>query len=141
LLRIAIANLLDNALKYAAPDTPIAVRLTLASQASTPGIRLNIANVPGRAGWPDADRVFTKYYRGRRAQSQTGSGLGLYLVRVIADRLGAQVAYRPNDATVVFEFWLPLPPDSIADAEDLPKALRRANVVTTESLYPHQTSA
>jgi signal transduction histidine kinase len=52
--------------------------------------------------------VFQKYYRGSRAQSQTGSGLGLYLVRVIADRLGAAVAYRPHPTLVVFEFWLPL---------------------------------
>ena len=73
-----------------------------------PGMLVTIRNQPGHAGWPDAQKVFQKYYRSPGAHSKTGSGLGLYLVRSAARRLGGWVRYVPDTNTVMFEFWLPL---------------------------------
>jgi signal transduction histidine kinase len=92
LLRIVLDNLLSNALKYAAPGTPIVVYAEQTRKNGVAGQLLRVQNQPGAAGLPDAARVFEKYYRSPGARQQTGSGLGLYLVRSIANLLGAEVA-------------------------------------------------
>lgn len=91
LLRIVMDNLLNNAVKYAAPATPITVHAVPARQKGRAGVRVSVCNQPGVAGVPDAARVFDKYYRSAGAHQKTGSGLGLYLVRSIATLLGGEV--------------------------------------------------
>ena len=58
-----------------------------------PSLRM-VDNGPGIAE-SDRERVFDRFYRGEAAQSQAndsgGRGLGLAIVRVIAERHGAQV--------------------------------------------------
>ena len=82
LLAILLNNLLDNAIKYAPDDS--AVRVSVSSDSVTicdqgPGI-------------PEAERelVFTRFYR-VEGVTQTGSGLGLSIVRNIADLLSADI--------------------------------------------------
>lgn len=103
----ALANLLDNALKYSPPQTSIDVCLESAEADGRAGIRITIANIPGTAGLPDPDKVFAKYYRSPGAHSQSGSGLGLYLVRGIAERLSGHATYRGTENEVSFSLWLP----------------------------------
>lgn len=104
LLRMIMANLLDNALKYSAPDSPVDVRV--ASEGTGGGRwRVEVTNTPGRAGRPDAQRVFSKYYRSEGAQHSTGSGQGLYLVDGLARHLGLEIVCRPGHSNdpVTFE--------------------------------------
>jgi signal transduction histidine kinase len=108
-LRIVLANLVDNAFKYSAPGSVVAV--TAATDDATgarPGVSIAVQNLPGIAGWPDATRVFQKYYRSPQAHHQTGSGLGLYLVASLAQMLGGEVRYSPTETHVRFILWLPL---------------------------------
>ena len=85
LVRVVLANLVDNALKYGKPGA--AVQLTV--QASTSQeVRVRVTSVVGPAGVPDPERVFDKYYRAATALNQSGSGLGLYLSKHIAQLLG-----------------------------------------------------
>jgi signal transduction histidine kinase len=106
-LRIVLANLLDNALKYSAPGSVVTV--TSDADLDAPrGISIIVQNLPGAAGWPDATMVFQKYYRSPQAHRQTGSGLGLYLVSSLAQLLGGGVRYTPNETHVRFTLWLPL---------------------------------
>jgi two-component system, sensor histidine kinase LadS len=91
LLRIILDNLLGNAVKYAAPNTPITVRALTKKNMSKSVVCVSVQNQPGAAGVPDARRVFEKYYRSAGAIQQTGSGLGLYLVHNIASLLGGEV--------------------------------------------------
>lgn len=107
LLRIAIGNLVANALRYSDPLTPVELRLVPESRQQQPGIRLDVANRPGMAGWPDPARVFSKYYRADGAQRQSGSGLGLYLSRQLAQSLGSTLDYAPTDTLVQFSLWIP----------------------------------
>lgn len=109
LFRRIVGNLLDNAAKYSAEGTPI--RITLADQAidGTAGIRLTVVNEIGASGAPDPDRLFTKYYRSKRAHRFPGSGLGLFLVASWAKAMGGSVSYAesaPREAS--FSLWLPL---------------------------------
>ena len=83
LLTIIIANLIDNALKYAPADQPVELSLEHAQSA----LLLRIRNPVGTAGMPDAEQLFSKFYRGTTAHSQSGSGLGLYLAHHLAPDL------------------------------------------------------
>jgi signal transduction histidine kinase len=107
LLHLVLSNLIDNALKYAAPEDPIQIGLQEIRTPAGSGISLRIANVPGSAGMPDAGQVFEKYYRSPGAHGKSGSGLGLYLVQRIVTLLGGTIDYRPTASEVIFELWIP----------------------------------
>ena len=109
LLFIALHNLLENACKYAAADTPIGLSLQMGGVgASGPCVLMTVANVPGVSGWPDARRVFEKYYRSPSARRMAGTGLGLYLVRHLVLKLGGTVRYEPSSTHVRFTVDLPV---------------------------------
>lgn len=103
LLAICLANLIDNALKYSPADSPIYVGI----QPDQAGVAITVRNTIGPAGVPDAQQVFTKYYRSPSALSKSGSGLGLYLTRHLAKLLGGQVTHRADGEHVEFRLWLP----------------------------------
>ena len=109
LLHLVLSNLLENACKYAPLGTPIEVRCSVVDgPTAQPLVRLALSNLAGPAGWPDASRVFDKYYRAPHAQRQSGTGLGLYLVKGLVQALGGQVAYEPDATVVRFVLSLPL---------------------------------
>lgn len=108
LLSVVLSNLLDNALKYRAEATVVQVSAVLEVRDERPGVQLAVSNAPGQAGWPDPGQVFSKYWRGAGATRCAGSGLGLYLSLLIADRLGARLNYQPENASVRFVLWLPI---------------------------------
>lgn len=108
LLRTAMTNLLDNALKYAAPAAKVHVTLASQTRADRPGVRICVENPIGPAGAPDPAQVFVKYYRAPAARQQSGSGLGLYIVQELVRRLGGQIDYLPGAHTVCFALWLPM---------------------------------
>lgn len=108
-LRIILGNLLDNACRYSDGQTPIEIHL---SQAAGPdgaaGVAVTVSNRPGLAAWPEPSKVFQKYYRSAGAQSQSGTGLGLFLVSSLANRIGAYCRYAPDERRVRFVLWLPI---------------------------------
>lgn len=108
LLRIVLGNLIDNALKYSPADSAVDILIAPDTSAKRAGATFTIQNLPGTAGWPDAVKVFQKYYRSRKAHHQTGSGLGLYLVHSMAHMVGGEVRYAPDEKFVRFTLWLPL---------------------------------
>ena len=102
-----MSNLIDNALKYAQPDSPIDVRVVPKLQDQSPHVAVEIASRPGLCGWPEATKVFEKYYRSPGARRQTGSGLGLYQAAHIAQQLGGKMRYVPDENYVRFQLCLP----------------------------------
>lgn len=110
LLFIVLNNLLENACKYAAPQTPILIRLQPVKLADATRLALEVENEAGPSGWPDADKVFEKYYRSPHARRQTGSGLGLYLVRHLTQALGGLIDYAPSQDRIRFILYLPIHP-------------------------------
>ena len=94
-LGIAVRNLLDNAAKFGSPDGPVEVRLRageLTVRDRGPGI------APG-----DLPQVFDRFYRAPSARAVPGSGLGLSIVRQVAERHGGSVEAEaaPGGGTLV----------------------------------------
>lgn len=104
---LMLRNLVHNALNYSPPGSPVAVSLAEKDH----GFSLEVRNQVGKAGAPDPALLFGKYYRADTAKYTTGTGLGLYWVRRVAEVLGGTVRYRTEQDgdmnNVVFELWLP----------------------------------
>lgn len=94
LLQMLINNLLENAIKYSPKESPIKAIL----QVTERSIRLEI--IDEGLGIPDEEKkkVFTKFYRvGNEATRKTqGTGLGLYLCRIIARDHNADISVTNN---------------------------------------------
>ncbi|WP_430010225.1 sensor histidine kinase [Methylophaga lonarensis] len=107
LLSVLVANLIDNACKYALPGSVIAMRLTNRDAHGCPGVAFQIANHAAASTRPDPDKVFKRYYRAAGAQGTSGSGLGLAIAHSLAERLNGQLNYLHQEEAVTFELWLP----------------------------------
>ena len=104
LMGIILANMIDNAQKYAAPGTPIRIA---AMRQPGGGMAVEVSNQPRLGRWPDAAALFTKYYRAASSHNVIGSGLGLFLSQRLAEHLGGRIAYQPTETEVRFRLWLP----------------------------------
>ena len=86
-LRILLSNLVDNALRY----TPRGGRIDVSVERDGEGVILCVADTgPGIAA-EERERVFDRFYRGEASEG-SGSGLGLSIVKRIADAHGATIA-------------------------------------------------
>lgn len=108
-LTVIVSNVLENAIKYSPPRSPIEVRFQPEMDASGhQGLRMDVANMPGMAGWPNREQAFVKYHRGSATTRHNGTGLGLYLVKGTIEKLGGQVQWRPHPHHIVLSLWFPL---------------------------------
>jgi two-component system sensor histidine kinase KdpD len=113
-----VANLLENAAKYTAPGTRVRVS---ALEVPTEGIvRLTVEDAG--SGVPDAalPHIFEKFYRapGRSVGSRGGTGVGLAVVRGLADALGGRaVARRSELGGLAVDVDLPVAPAEPSDPE------------------------
>ncbi len=108
LVGVVWKNLLDNALKYSPKDSQVRVSVRRTTWDGGEGVCFEVGNLPGEAGWPDPERLFSKYYRSAGSHHSTGSGLGVHLSRQIARYLGGDLTYVPDDQYVRFQFCLPV---------------------------------
>lgn len=82
-------NLLDNALRYSTPKTPVRVLIR-----SSPNPELHVVDAgPGLAP-EERERAFDRFWRGHHAPGD-GSGLGLSIVRHLVEGVGGSVELRP----------------------------------------------
>lgn len=88
-LASVLGELLDNAVRYAAPAEP--VRIGWRTEEGT--LRLWVASPLGPMGAIPAERAFEKYVRGERASATTGAGIGLYVVRRLARLHGGDATF------------------------------------------------
>jgi signal transduction histidine kinase len=106
MLRIAISNLLENAIKYTPASQPITITLTH----KPPMVELSIADEG--PGIPDSEkrRIFEKFYRiGNEDTRKTkGTGLGLYLSSKIVEQHKGRITVTDNTPYgSVFHIQLP----------------------------------
>lgn len=107
LLGTIISNLIDNALKYSPSDSHVEVVAEPTQGDPGPGLRVRIRNTVSAGAVLDASRMFQKYYRSPNARAISGSGLGLYIVDQLADRLGVRVCCRTEAGSCVFDVAIP----------------------------------
>jgi signal transduction histidine kinase len=124
-LHQVVTNLLDNALAYSSPGTPIAVR---AGSARRDGRELASIEVvdegPGLTA-EQSERVFERFYRtdAARSRARGGTGLGLSIVAAITRAHGGTVEVDSAPAEgATFRVLLPrsaADADADADADDV----------------------
>lgn len=105
LLEHVLSNLLENALHYTPPGSPLEFRVTF--DRTTVRCAL-LDSGPGLAP-ADLPHIFDKFYRGVQSVSSRGAGLGLAIVKAIVEaHHGVVSAGHRQPQGAIFEFTLPL---------------------------------
>lgn len=100
----ALYNLLDNAVKYTPSGGSVSVSTTVYPMFSAVHVR---DTGPGIAE-EEQPKIFQRFYRGEAHREEEGVGIGLYLVRQIAEGQGGfvKVRSRPGQGST-FSLYLP----------------------------------
>ena len=99
----AVCNLIDNAVKY----TP-AGRVTVSARAYELFARVDVEDTGPGIPEEELAKLFQRFYRGRAASGEEGVGVGLYLVRQIAQGQGGYVkAFSRPGRGAKFSLFLP----------------------------------
>jgi two-component system sensor histidine kinase KdpD len=117
LLQQVLINLLENAVKYSLPDSPIDITVENSTT------RLSIAVADRGVGIPEnlQQQIFDKFFRIQKESAQSGVGLGLSICRAIVEAHGGQIqAIQRSGGGTVFQVHLPLLrcPPTIIHAEE-----------------------
>jgi two-component system sensor histidine kinase SenX3 len=103
----AIANLLENAIKYSDPGTVVDVHAIVNRGVFELSVRDEGIGIPKR----DLERIFERFYRVDQARSRKtgGTGLGLAIVRHVAQGHGGEVTVESVEGQgSTFQLVLPL---------------------------------
>jgi len=95
----ALANLVDNAIKYAGPDGRLnGAPAAIVVKAGNEGERITLTVADHGPGIPDADRgrVVERFVRLEQSRSEPGSGLGLSLASAVARLHGGELRLEDN---------------------------------------------
>ncbi|HEX3759848.1 MAG TPA: ATP-binding protein [Kofleriaceae bacterium] len=101
LLRQALWNLGENAVKYRRPD--VALELAVVGRTASAGYELRVSDNGIGMSADDARHAFEPFFRARRAQTIAGTGLGLAIVRRIVEASGGTVSVdsEPEHGTAI----------------------------------------
>ena len=112
-LTSAVANLLDNAVKYSGAGSSVEVRGGTDGAAVTIEVEDHGVGIPAR----DQERIFERFYRVDRARSRDtgGTGLGLAIVRhVVANHAGEVSVASVEGHGSTFTITIPAGPGPVA---------------------------
>jgi two-component system, OmpR family, sensor kinase len=104
-MKLAIRQLLDNALKYTEAETPVEVRVQVKDGVQTVEVTDYGSGIPAE----EQSRIFERFYRGSSVKNQIpGSGLGLSITEGIvkAHKGELKVLSRPGQTT--FRITIPV---------------------------------
>jgi signal transduction histidine kinase len=104
-IRQVLANLLQNAARYAPPGSPITVRARRAPGAAA---RVEVCDRGPGLTAEERDRVFERFVRGAAGQGTSGLGLGLYLCRAIVEQHGGRIGVDSAPGAGC-TFWIDVP--------------------------------
>jgi signal transduction histidine kinase len=116
MLRRAMNNLVDNAVKYTPEDGRITVRARLENN----NLLLSVQDTGLGISEANQAHLFERFHRVRRREHQTvkGSGLGLFIVKSVAQRHGgdAWVTSKEEQGSTFF-IRIPLEPPNLFGAD------------------------
>jgi two-component system, OmpR family, sensor histidine kinase KdpD len=104
----ALFNLLDNASKYAPPQT----RIRIESWQEGDTVKLQVIDEGSGIPPEETDSIFEKFHRTRkRDQVRAGTGLGLAIARGFIEAMGGSIAAsnRSDRSGAVFTITMPIP--------------------------------
>ena len=93
LIRQLLANLLTNSMRHTPDGSKIALELSRGHRTISLGVSDNGSGIPRE----ERKRVFDRFYRLEKSRTTTGSGLGLSLVKAIAELHGANTELLDNE--------------------------------------------
>jgi two-component system heavy metal sensor histidine kinase CusS len=106
MLRRALSNLLSNALRYALPDSVVAIGI------ASDGVyaRLGVENAGETIPSEHLERLFVRFHRvdSSRTRRGDGAGLGLAITRSIVEAHGGRISVDSRDGVTRFSFVLPV---------------------------------
>jgi len=107
-IKLAIQNLLENAIRY----TPIGGRITISLKTNKKTVKFQIKDTGIGIPKKQQERIFTKFFRGANAirMETEGSGLGLFITKNIIEAHGGKIWFESEEGKgTTFFFTLPLP--------------------------------
>ncbi|MCC6780265.1 MAG: HAMP domain-containing protein [Hyphomicrobiales bacterium] len=96
LISQALANLVDNAIKYGAPADGGAAAVLVEARVTGERVLLSVADSGGGIPQADRTRAIERFVRLERSRSLPGSGLGLSLVSAVARLHGGKLELEDN---------------------------------------------
>jgi two-component system sensor histidine kinase KdpD len=104
LIELVLINLLENAVRYTPPGSPIDINVT----ATTVALTVEIADRGPGIPPSDTERIFDKFYRAQARDGQRGAGLGLAICRGVVEAHGGRIwAENRAGGGALFRFTLP----------------------------------
>jgi two-component system, OmpR family, sensor kinase len=94
LLRQAVGNLVENAVKYCRPG--VAPKVEISGEPAADGYDLRVSDNGVGMSQEDANRAFEPFYRSPQMQALPGSGLGLSIVNRVAQANGGALTVRTS---------------------------------------------
>ena len=116
LIERVFANLLENAVKYTPPGTPVEISATYAPNE----LVVTVSDQGGGIPAGEEKRIFEKFHRIAREGNQGGAGLGLAICRSIAEAHGGRIwADNLPGGGAAFHFTLPLTEPPVIEHEEI----------------------
>lgn len=103
LLQQVWINLLDNAIKFADPGTDLRIAITETAD----DIMVAVTNTGPEIPAEDLERVFQKFWQGDASHASPGNGIGLSVVKAVAELHGGKAFASSGGRKTVFTIVLP----------------------------------
>ena len=104
-LQQVLINLLENAVKFSPPGSPIRLAASVRDQ----GLEVSVTNIGPEIPREEIDKIFERFYRleSRQAPRPPGTGLGLAICKGIIEAHGGRISARSIGGETIFSFRLP----------------------------------
>ncbi|HEY5797091.1 MAG TPA: ATP-binding protein, partial [Bosea sp. (in: a-proteobacteria)] len=136
----ALANLIDNALKYGQPAEDVQALVTVAARQADGEVLLSVADHGPGIPEEDRARVLDRFVRLDASRSKPGFGLGLSLASGVVRLHGGQMRLEDNEPGLRVVIALPVAAPASADADVAARLSAETKPVDTSASPVHVAS-